>query len=419
MIIKSVIDNRRANRFGKYPVKISLSDKGKRKYISLGIHADLSEFDEATGLLTSSDRKTQKQNLQDNNLILAVLTQVNDIVIEARKDNIAITPDYIVNAYKELNTAPDEEEVYTFNSYFKHIITLKKKSTAASYISTLKKIESYFRQELRFEEIDKLWLKLFIRKMRTEKIRRNGQIQIGQSINSQGIHLRNIRSVFNEAIDDKVIGQELYPFRKFEIEEEEINHRAISVEDLRKVFTFSGTASENWARDVAKLTFYLIGINTADLYKLSEMRDGYIGYRRSKTSKLYTIKLEPESIELINQFRGEKSLLVFEEQFSQSNAFSRKLNGQTHYDEEGTAKILKRGLNTIGDELGIPNLTSYVFRHTWATIAAQLEIPKETIAAALGHGKKVVTDIYINFDKKKIDEANRKVIDYVLERKPS
>ena len=62
----------------------------------------------------------------------------------------------------------------------------------------------------------------------------------------------------------------------------------------------------------------------------------------------------------------------------------------------------------------MPNLTTYWARHTWATIASELDIPKETIAAALGHGGNSVTDIYINFDKKKIDVANRKVIDYVV-----
>lgn len=60
-----------------------------------------------------------------------------------------------------------------------------------------------------------------------------------------------------------------------------------------------------------------------------------------------------------------------------------------------------------------PDISQYWCRHTWATIAADLDIPKETIAAALGHGGNSVTDIYINFDRKKIDEANRKVLDYI------
>ena len=61
-----------------------------------------------------------------------------------------------------------------------------------------------------------------------------------------------------------------------------------------------------------------------------------------------------------------------------------------------------------------PELTTYWARHSWATIAASLDIPKETIAAALGHGGNTVTDIYIDFDVRKIDEANRRVIDWVL-----
>ena len=61
-----------------------------------------------------------------------------------------------------------------------------------------------------------------------------------------------------------------------------------------------------------------------------------------------------------------------------------------------------------------PEITSYWARHSWATIAASLDIPKDTIAHALGHGGNTVTDIYIDFDQTKVDEANRKVLDWVL-----
>jgi integrase len=119
-------------------------------------------------------------------------------------------------------------------------------------------------------------------------------------------------------------------------------------------------------------------------------------------------------IPLLEQFKGNEHLLVFEEQFSSVANFLKKLNGQFITNQKGERVIIKRGLNTIGEKLGIANLTSYVMRHTWATIAAELDVPKETISAALGHGKKTVTDIYIHFDRKKIDEANRKVIDCVF-----
>ena len=83
--------------------------------------------------------------------------------------------------------------------------------------------------------------------------------------------------------------------------------------------------------------------------------------------------------------------------------------------------MLNKRLKEIGALSGnetsrplFPNLTTYWARHTWATLAAGLEIPKETIAAALGHGGNTVTDIYIDFDRKKVDEANRRVIDWVF-----
>lgn len=63
-----------------------------------------------------------------------------------------------------------------------------------------------------------------------------------------------------------------------------------------------------------------------------------------------------------------------------------------------------------------PDLSSYWSRHTWATIAASLDIPKEVIAEALGHTSNSVTDIYIKFDHKKVDQANRAVIDLIFKK---
>ena len=79
----------------------------------------------------------------------------------------------------------------------------------------------------------------------------------------------------------------------------------------------------------------------------------------------------------------------------------------------GKVEIGKRGKKTITPIF--PKISTYWARHTWATIASELDIPKETIAAALGHGGNTVTDIYIDFDQKKVDEANRKIIAYLAE----
>lgn len=66
----------------------------------------------------------------------------------------------------------------------------------------------------------------------------------------------------------------------------------------------------------------------------------------------------------------------------------------------------------------LPGLTTYYARHTWASIAFNLGIQKDVVSLALGHSFGVrVTDTYINADLSRVDEANSRVIDYVLYNK--
>ena len=230
-------------------------------------------------------------------------------------------------------------------------------------------------------------------------------LRTGLATNARAIHLRNIRAVFNKAIDEEVIGLELYPFRRFKIEKERTRKRAVSLAQLRVLFDYPcETVAEEWAVDVSRLIFYLIGINTVDLFYLEEYDGEYIHYRRAKTGTLYSIKVEPEAAALLEKYRGREHLLNFRERFKHLESFKAKIN-----------KTLK---GIASKDSRIPVMTSYTFRHTWATLAAELDIPKETIAAGLGHAQNAtVTDVYIDFNRKKVDAANRRVLDYVAGRK--
>ena len=77
-----------------------------------------------------------------------------------------------------------------------------------------------------------------------------------------------------------------------------------------------------------------------------------------------------------------------------------------HYDKQ---------LQRIAREYNLPPITSYVARHSWASFASELDIQRDVISYALGHHVNV-TDTYIRFNFSKVDEANRRVIDYLLEK---
>lgn len=229
--------------------------------------------------------------------------------------------------------------------------------------------------------------------------------------NARNIHLRNIRAVFNNAIDYEITS--VYPFRRFKIRPEETRKRSLSVDELRKLFNCPVEPYAEIYRDCFKLIFMLCGINTVDLHALKSItKDGRIEYKRAKTGRLYSIKVEPEALEIIEKYQGTNGLLCIADRWSDSRNFRHQLNkalqriGEVERRGRGGKKVVTSAF---------PELSSYWARHTWATIAYEIGIPKDVIAQALGHSDgHDVTNIYIREDVRKVDEANRRVLDWVL-----
>ena len=202
--------------------------------------------------------------------------------------------------------------------------------------------------------------------------------------------------------------------RKFKIKKEETRKRSLSVEQLRLLMEYDCEEYQRRYRDMFVLMFYLIGINAVDLFlaKPDSVVNGRLEYKRAKTGKLYSVKIEPEAMEIIDRYRGNQYLLNIMDEYKDYKNFLHRMG--IALKEIGEMKRVGRGGKKVRTPV-FPEISSYWSRHTWATIAAELDVPKETISEALGHSiGSEVTSIYIKFDRKKVDEANRKVIDYVL-----
>ena len=272
----------------------------------------------------------------------------------------------------------------------------EKRTTRIIYRTTANKLEAYD-PVATLETIDRKWLERFEAHLRSE----------GCSTNYISIQLRNIRAVFNFAIDEGLTVN--YPFRKYKIRQEQTEKRNLTAEQLRALrdLPLDGYMAEY--RDMFLLMFYLIGINAADLFTLShgDYRDGRIHYRRSKTGTLYSVKVEPEAKAIIERYRGERYLLCPLDRYADHRDYLHHMNdalkrmGQTY----------RNGVGWSGEPL-FPSLSSYWSRHTWATLAASLDVPLDVISLALGHsfGNRV-TQIYVEWSLGKVDEANRRVID--------
>lgn len=313
----------------------------------------------------------------------------------------------------EGNGAGNETAFGTFAEKF--IARRCKEKTKQVYEMTLRKMGGYCDVgRLRFADISVGWLRDF-----------EHFLGATCSVNTRGIHLRNIRAVMNAAIDEGVMPADLYPFRRFKIKKEETMKRSLSVGDLRRLRDYP---CEGWQRkyvDVFMLSFYLAGINLVDLMGLPPLgADGVIRYRRSKTGVLCQLSVPPEARAIIERYRGERHLLWFGERLKPG---AEGWHDWLHRFNEGLQKVGPSGYMYVrrkgqcGGKQRVkvynalfPELTSYWARHTWATLAAEIDVPDAVIDAALGHRSPCrMADIYIRRDARKVDEAVRRVIEYV------
>lgn len=377
------------------PLKISVRKKDKVAYLSTGVSIRPEQWDKVAQRVINHNLADRiNYSLAEKLLIVQgelLKREVEVLPIPKLRQHLATV------LYPDLNT----EEKNLFASRLRRFAELKRNTrTRDLYIGTLSRMRAFDRRidKMAFEDITVAWLNEFDSFM----------ARTAPSPNARAVHMRNIRAVFNDAITDEVTAH--YPFRKFHIRRVATAKRALTVEQLRELFSYECEPHQQQYVDMFKLSFFLIAINIGDLCLLKTMEDGRIEYHRQKTKRFYSVKVEPEAQELLERYKGGKHLLNILDRYKSYRGYAARLNNELRrIGEVEVGRYNKKSYTPL-----FPRLTTYWVRHTWATIAAQLDIPKETIAAALGHGGDTVTDIYIDFDQRKVDEANRKVMDWVL-----
>lgn len=401
MISTKFYFDRRAVKDGQSaPLKIRITMNRKQAYINLDVKLLPDQWNEDSDKIVNHPNKVFLNSFISRRKLdvdTEILKQVENGTIS---DNVVELKNSLVGFLQGDNEEKKEEKI-TFIKHFIQFANTKKESTKGVYMQTLSRLRTYDKniESLKFEEITKDWLVSF----------ENFLAKTAKK-NARNIHLRNIRAVFNDAIDEELTTA--YPFRRFKIRPVATVKRSLTVEQLLMLFNYPVEEYAERYLDMFKLIFFLIGINSIDLFNLDCITsDGRVEFYRAKTGRLYSIKVEPEALSIINKYRGEKKLLYMADNYKCHTDYLKHLN--TALQNIGEVKRVGLGGKKERKPL-FPELTTYWARHTWATVAASLDIPKETIAAALGHGGNTVTDIYIDFDRKKVDEANRRVIDWVL-----
>ena len=382
-----ILDTRRPLQDGTFPVKVS-AGYGTNLLLSTGISVSSLEWEDGKVV----GRKDAKRlNAALDAMLLRVNARMLRLKGEGKLGRVSTSQLRKLLTAPDMDEVPDEETRTTFWEIAEKCIATKEGRTKEVYRHTMTKVRAYAGDgPLYMEDIDKVWLHGF-------------DASLGGKVNSRAIHLRNLRAICNFAMDEEYTTH--YPFRKFKIRTEETRKKALTVEQVREYMNAELEGRKAEYRDVFLLMLYLRGINIGDLAGLtaSDVSNGRVEYRRNKTGMLYSIRLEPEALEILERWKGRDHLLACFDRYTEFHDFNRRMR-----------EALKKMKGTDGNVIE-PDVSSNWTRHTWATLAAELDVPDPTISLGMGHriaGHRT-TAIYIKRDRRKVDEANRMVIDYI------
>mgnify|MGYP004654231645 FL=1 len=306
--------------------------------------------------------------------------------------------DCIINEYRLI------AKENTLSTFIKSIIVQLQQNhqhcTARNYQSTL---NSFMRfrggEDLPLDMMDATIIQSYEAWLKNQSICRN----------TSSFYMRILRAIYNRAVEKNLVTQQ-HPFRHVYTGIDKTRKRAVDLGMIKslKQMDLTGKQSQSFARDMFLMSFCLRGISFVDLAKLrkTDIRGGYLYYTRSKTRQSICVKWEPIMQEITDKYKPqvESSEYLFpilsDDSTFNNNAY-RNAQMRIGYNLKAIAKTL--GLKE--------NLTLYVARHSWATIARDSNVPVSVISEALGHDSELTTQIYLqSIQTSEVDKANASIL---------
>lgn len=382
---------------GEHPLMVCVCKDGKRKYQSLGISIKAEQWDFKT-----NQPKTKCPNRE--RILLLINEKINELQKTVLDKRIA-GKDFTAATLIESTTKNKSHK--TVGEYYLTYIQNLKKEKRIRYAGMLEVSYNSFIKfnkhlDIPFSDIDVAWLKKYELWMKEQNL----------SVSTISTRVRHLRAVFNLAIAEHFIKNDCYPFRNYKVSKlnKQTPKRAIAKKDVMRIMGYQGKSEmECLAIDVFVFSYLNAGINFIDIAKLkhSNIVESHLIYNREKTKKLINVPLQPKALEIIAKYQSDKSPYLFPI-LSPFHKTEVQIANRLH---KVLAKVNKH-LKEIGEKLNLPiPLTTYVARHSYATVLKRAGVSTSIISESLGHSSERVTKIYLDsFDNEQIDEAMKNLL---------
>ena len=373
------------------------------RWISTDYHVFPEEWNDKKSAIIVSNSNNRQAHLQlIQSKIDWEMKQMQRIIIGKEADGISYSIDDIA---KDIQQLPPSQSVFAF---FQQQIAKKEQmqcvGTKNNYTSAANRFMEFRNHEdLAFGQMTAEMMEMYQAWLWNR----------GISQNSVSFYLRTLRTLYNKAVE---AGQAppIDIFTHVQTANVRTAKRAITVKDIRKIekLDLPRGSSLDKARDLFLLSFYLRGMAFVDMafLKKSDLKCGLMSYNRRKTHQNLNIEWMKPMQAIIDKYAE----LTKDSPYLLPILTGKETALYTAYrkEEYNTNYNLKKIGQMIG--LKIP-LTTYVARHTWASIALHMNIPIAAISEGMGHNSYKTTQIYLqSLDVATINEANERIIRKIL-----
>lgn len=385
---------------GENPLMLRVCKDGKAKYQSLGISVNPKHWN-----FKKNEPKPKCPNFgQIQKIILDKKLEVQKKLLEMRADQ----KEY--SAYTLL--IKENHQSFTVCEFYQKIIAQceaeNKCGNRLVYLNSYNSLMNFTnnRLDIPFNIIDVSWLERYEKWLRS---RNNKETTIS-------LMFRTLRSTYNKAIKEKCAQKTDYPFEEYRVSKFDVTtqKRAITKAEILKFTEDTQPIGQKryvqLSKDIFMFSYLCGGINFTDIANLTKANivNGRLQYIRQKTGKRINIGIPDEAMRVIEKYESESTGYLFpilnikvHKTALQKQNRIHKMRGKVNYN-----------LKVIGKRLGIEiSLTTYVARHSFASVLKKSGVNIAIISEALGHSDLATTQIYLdNFDNEQMDEAMKNLL---------
>ena len=387
---------------GEYPLMLRICKDGKKKYQSLGISV-LPRYWDFT-------RNKPKPNCPNKEYIQKIIldkqTELQQRMLEFNSEQKEYTTTTL------LNDENKRFELKTVCQFYQELIEQCKNNNKCGnrliYKGSYNSLKVFTKNQLDipFSAIDISWLNKYEKWLRSK----------GNKETTMSLMFRTLRSAYNKAIKAKCARKSDYPFDEYKINkfDTKTQKRAIAKTEVLKftkeVDNIGKRQYVQLSKDIFIFSYLCGGINFTDIANLTKVNitNGRIHYIRQKTGKLIKLGISEEAMQIIKKYESESKGYLFP--ILNANIHKTPLQKQNRIHKM-LGKINKN-LKLIAAQLNVDaNMTTYVARHSFASVLKKSGVSIALISEALGHSDLSTTQVYLDsFDNEQIDAAMQNLL---------